>query len=70
MTERNEISGDLADEYTAIQEAELLEESPIMDLADQDLEAWYQDWLNDQDDPASIDPDWHDPRADDRDPRD
>lgn len=71
MNEQNEIGGDLQDEYTAIQEAELLEESPIMDLTDQDLEGWYQEWLSEQDDPASIDPDFYDPRVDfGPDPRD
>ena len=34
------------------------EESPIMNLEDQDLDSWYRDWLDEQDDPASIDPEW------------
>ena len=62
MNEQNEINGDLQDEYTAIQEAELLEESTIMGLTEQDIDAWYQEWLSEQDDPASIDPEWYDPR--------
>ena len=70
MNEQNEIGGDLQDEDNAIQEAELLEESPIMELDEDSLEGWYQEWLAEQDDPASIDPDWYDPRTDDRDPRD
>ena len=65
MNAQNEINGDLADEYTAIQEAELFEESPIMELDEKDLEDWYQSWLAEQDDPASIDPNFYDPRGDD-----
>lgn len=62
MNEQNEISGDLQDEYTAIQEREFREESPIVDLDDDDYEGWYWNWLSTQNDPASIDPDWYDPR--------
>ena len=56
MNERNEINGDLADEYDAIQEAELLEESPIISLDDDDLEGWYQEWLAEQDHAEIDDP--------------
>jgi|TARA_Y100000296_G_scaffold23776_1_gene28104 uncharacterized damage-inducible protein DinB len=54
-----EIGGDLQDEYKAIQEAEANEGAPEIELSDDDLEAWYQGWLSEQDDPASIDPDWY-----------
>ena len=64
MNERNEINGDLQDEYNDIQERELIDESPIMSLDENDLEGWYQQWLSEQDDPKSIDPEYYDPRED------
>jgi len=74
MNEQNEIQGDLRDEYLEIQEAEYIEANegaPVVELDEADLEDWYQGWLAEQDDPASIDPDWYDPRADfGPDPRD
>ena len=61
MNERNEIGGDLQDEYEAIQHAiakgtELLREEPTYDLTDKDLESWYQDWLSEQDHAEIDDP--------------
>lgn len=47
MNERLEINGDLADEYREIQEAEyreVNEGAPVVELDEDDLEAWYQDW--------------------------
>ena len=72
FNEQNEINGDLQDEYRSIleQEARFMEESPIMELNEDDLEGWYQQWLSEQDDPASIDPEWYDPQTENRDPRD
>lgn len=65
MNERNEIGGDLADEYTRIQEDEAEREecnagAPVVELDEADLEAWYADWLSRQPNPASIDPEWPD----------
>lgn len=59
MNERNEIGGDLQDEYTAIQDAEAHEGAPAVELCEADLEDWYQSWLSKQEDPAGIDPEWN-----------
>ena len=64
MNERNEIGGDLQDEYRELQEIEAREReeanagAPIDELDADELEDWYQSWLAEQDDPASIDPEW------------
>jgi hypothetical protein len=46
MNEKNEIGGDFQDEYRDIQELEdCNENAPVVDLDEEDLDAWYRDWV-------------------------